>query len=72
MVKLLWIAIGIALTYAGWVFYSDPQRGFRIHNWPFGPRDGDGLREEGKPAYRVRGLFIMALGGVVIVLGLIA
>jgi hypothetical protein len=72
MVELLWVALGVAITYAGWVFYSNPQRGFRIYNWPFGPGNGDGLTEEGKPAYRVRGLVIMAMGGLMIVLGLIA
>ena len=69
MVNVLGFVLGVPIIYVGWLFFSDPQAGFRIHNWPFAA-GADGLTEEGKPAYRVRGVFIMAMGVLIVLLGL--
>lgn len=71
MVDVLVTVLGLPFIYVGWVFIRTPQRGFRIHNWPFGPSQGKGLTEAGKTPYRLRGAFIMALGLSIVLIGLV-
>ncbi len=61
MVNFVMLFIGIVLTFFGWVFYQNPQSGFQIHNFPFTSGD-NGLTEAGKTPYRIRGIFLMAVG----------
>jgi hypothetical protein len=63
--RLAFLGLGIVVAAFGWVFYSDPQRGFRIHSWPSVPAGEDGLTEAGKRPVRIRGLFLMGLGVVI-------
>ena len=44
------VFIGTPFVAFGWVFYRDPQAGFRTANFPFGSRD-DGLTQAGKTSY---------------------
>jgi hypothetical protein len=73
MVWLFGMLLSLPIIYGGWVFYSNPQRGYRIHNWPFGPSPGrNGLTEAGKTPYRVRGAVVMALGVLLLLISLFA
>jgi hypothetical protein len=53
MVNIVLVFFGTLFVAFGWVFYRDPQAGFRIANFPFASRD-DGLTEAGETPYRVR------------------
>lgn len=71
MVMVLGLLLGPVLLLFGWAFYVDPQLGFNFLNWPFGGGE-EPLTKSGKPAYRMRGVLIMASGAVILLVGIFA
>mgnify|MGYP006276478061 CR=1 FL=1 len=71
MVNIVLVFFGTLFVAFGWVFYRDPQAGFRIANFPFAPHD-DGLTEAGETPYRVRGLILIAAGLLFIIASIFA
>lgn len=71
MVNLVLMVFGMLFVAFGWVFYQDPQAGFRIANFPFASHD-DGLTEAGKTPYRIRGLVLIAAGLLFIIASIFA
>ncbi len=71
MVEVLGFLLGIPFIYLGWVYYTDPQRAFRLDNWPFALKGTEGVTDEGKSTYRIRGGFLMVMGLLLVVFELL-